>query len=177
MPEQISDNPEIQARYEKMIRNGVSPKLAEMFALQKAPQSLTDRELFQGYGPLESQFAGDPIGLAQVVRTAKRHGYKPNANDVYIAPLARFPGDPQAFVPPTGGRGYIKKLCEQRGWACDGVVKVKAKPLDKEPESIPLAKDIVDEEVNARIQRNPDLKKKPRKELEAQVIEEHGSKD
>lgn len=121
----ISDDPRIQALYEQSRAAGSSHKLAEMLAFQSPPGSLTDREFFSGQGTLADQFKGDEAMLKRLVSTAASNGRRPQASDVYCSGLARFPGDPEAFVPSSGGRNYIRRLSEQRGHACHGAVEVK----------------------------------------------------
>jgi len=176
----------VQAHFVGMLLDGTAPKLAEMLALRSPPRANSDRELFAGVGTLDKQI-GDPEHLDALVGAAKRRGYRPNPNDVYQPGLARFPGDPEAFVPATGGRSHIKRVCEKRGWACHGAVEVKA--VEGEPKHVPLAKSIVDREVRAKLRADKklqsDLQRQftsaPAKaaskinELRQEVIAKHGN--
>jgi len=119
----VSDDVRIQAFYEHLRGNGESHRMSEMLAFQQAPRAMTDAVFFEGFGTLDKQFAGDEKVRDQVIKRAMASGYKPNNNDVYLSALARYPGDPEAFVPATGGRGHVKKVCEKRGWECDGAVQ------------------------------------------------------
>lgn len=104
--------------YCAMRLDGSSHKWAEMLALQSPPMSNTDREFLEGTG---EQFSKTP-GMGDFYkRVAERHGQNTKGK-TYISGLARFPGDPEAWVT---GRGDVKRVCEQRGWDCDGSVKVK----------------------------------------------------
>lgn len=167
------------AHYIKMRRCGESHDLAEMCALQMSPKAETDREFFAGIGSLESQFGGEghTNDMDQVIATAKRHGYKPNLNDVYVPGLASFRGDPKAFVPPTGGRGHIKRVCEQRGWECEGTVKTKYREPERDPvdRAVPLAEDLIRKNAADALRKDPSLKRNPRA-LRQQVIEKHSLK-
>lgn len=121
--------------YTGCIERGESVMLAEMLALQQAPRGMTDDVFFSGVGTLDQQFKGDE-GKAQLgllVNEAKKRGHKPNYNDYYVSGLASFPGDPDAFVPRTGGRAHVKNVLEKKGWASEGAVNVKG----REPESDP----------------------------------------
>lgn len=173
----ISNDPAVQARYVECLSNGCAPRLAEMLAFQSAPKAMTDREFFEGRGTLAKQFSGEEAVLEKVIAAAKKRGYVPNANDVYCAGLADSIGDPAAFVPATGGRGHVQQVCEQRGWACDGAVQVKKRPLEAAPVSVPLAADIVDRGVRSLIAKDPDKARKvSKRELQEQVIHQHGAK-
>ena len=173
----VSNIPRIQQLYDKCRRNKCGHRMAYMLAFQSPPRALTDREFLEGRGTLADQFEGQEHMLDSLVGAAKKHGHKPGVNDVYDSSLAAFHGDPEAFVPPTGGRGHVKRVCEKRGWASEGAVNVKgrepeADPLDSAPR---LAPDLVKEEVNARIKKNPDLARADRNNLEQEVISQHGA--
>ena len=161
------------ALYVRMRNEGQTHSMAAMCATQKAPKAMSDRELFSGIGRLDQQY--EPRYIEEIVYNARVNGYNPNPNDMYMQNLARFPGDPEAFVPPTGGRGHIKKVCEDRGLPCEGAVNVKGRD-PKPPEPTRLAADLAEGIVKKRIQRNPDLAKVLRKDLTQQVIEDHGAK-
>jgi hypothetical protein len=140
---------------------------------------MTDREFFQGHGTLDQQFGGDTASLMEVVSSARAHGYNPGAHDVYMDNLAQFPGDPDAFVPATGGRGHVQKVCEKRGWSCKGSVNVKSAAPKRDAIKSPktdLAEDIVQAEVNKRIKRDPANAKRSRAELREEVIGKHALK-
>lgn len=154
-------------------------RLRDMLRSQSAPRCMTDREFFQGIGTLDKQFADDEEGLREVVRIARSHGYNPGAHDVYMDNLAQFPGDPEAFVTPSGGRGQIKRVCEKRGVSCHGAVEVKAVAPTRDHVKSPkclLADDIVDDEIKRRVKKDPSLAKKSRAELREQVIDKHALK-
>jgi len=122
----ISDNIAVQAAYLESRRLGESHSIAEMLALRQLPGVSTDRELFAGRGTLADQFKGEEHVLEQLSRKAAANGRKPQYTDLYEPSLAAYPGDPEAFIPASGGRSHIAEVCRRRGWACDGTVKVKA---------------------------------------------------
>lgn len=156
--------------YQQAIANGCSPRLAEMLAERRAPRANTDREFFVDQRKLADQFGNDNV-LHYYVNTARKHGGDPGQNDVYISQLARFPGDPEAFVPPSGGRTHIKRVLEQRGWGCSGAVNVQRQEVEPEDYTPGLAPDIVESYVDDEIRLNPDNATKPRQQLREQVIE------
>lgn len=163
------------AIYWRLREEGESARFSEMVALQSPPRCMSDRELFEGFGTLDKQFS-DPLYKKFVLDNAKRRGFVPGNYDVYMPSLARYPGDPEAFVPPTGGRGHIKKICEQRGWAHEGCVTVKGQdgarnPLDDKDKK--LAPDLVAENMRKYVEKNPGVKMS-RDELRHTIIEKHG---
>jgi hypothetical protein len=155
-----------------------SPRMAEMLALRQSPRVMTDDTALSGIGTLDKQFRGDERYLTRLTRDAQKHGYTPKATDYYMASLARFPGDPEAFVNHGQGRGHIRKLLERRGWAGDGLVKVKG----REPESDPheervhkLHPRIVERLRKQKLKENPDLARKDQREVRADIVSQHGS--
>lgn len=165
----------VQEFYQLLISRGESPQMAEILALRSPPRTMTDREFYEGRGTLEKQFRNDEMTLDFFVSEAKAHGYSPGANDVYCSELARFPGDPEAFV--SEGRGQIKRVCEKRGWSCDGAVKVNGRGGQDEPQRTRLGKDIVQREVQGMRDQNPDLNKVSDRDLASEVISKQEYKE
>lgn len=168
----ISTDSAVQAHYEVCRAAGTSHNLAKIFALGQPPGASTDREFFANRGMLGDQFDGDDEMLKTVVTRARRRGYNPNANDVYLPALANEVGDPAAFVPATGGRAHVKKVCESRGEECRGMVNVKAAATEPQQMPAAIAPDIVEREIVQQIREQPGLKPK-RKQLRQQFLERH----
>ena len=143
---------------------------------RRAPRCNTDSTFFAGVGTLANQFKARPQVLEQMVKNAKAHGYTPNVNDFYNPTLANFQGDPEAFIPASGGRGYVRALCEKRGTGCEGAVTVKARDAEPPPPKIRLAADLVAAKLLAHLTKHPEDRRKPRRELESMIVEKHGSK-
>lgn len=130
----------IQERYNQMRADGLSHNLAEMFALQSPPQIAgTDSVFLQGHD-CGNQFEGQEYAGDFYKAEATKAGVNIKGK-VYLGGLARYPGDPEAWV---SGRGDVKRVCEERGWHCEGAVKVKGAEADGPPPHVPLAEDIVD---------------------------------
>lgn len=102
---------------------GCEGRLQEMLAAQQPPQSKTDREFLYG---LHEQFAENPQLGNMYKRIAESYGQNVTGKK-YLSSLAAFPGDPRAWV---DGRGDVARVCEDRGWNCEGDVKVKGRPED-----------------------------------------------
>jgi len=170
---------ERQEVFTKAIADGSGYRFAQMLAVRRGPGVRTDATYYRGQGTLEQQFEGAPCGaLETLIASAKAHGYKPNIHDVYDAGLARFHGDPQAFVPPVDARLHIRQVCEERGVACSGPVTVKRRELENPPENCRLAPDIANEIVDYMIHENPELRyKADRRELLEEAVLKHGFDD
>lgn len=164
----ISEDPAVQAFYEQMRRAGQSHLLAEMFALQAPPQSNSDREFLEGHCN-GSQFQNDPKRGNYYAKVAKKAGVS-TTGKVYMPGLAAYPGDPQAWV---SDRHDVQKVCEQRGYNCEGAVKVKSE-IKQVQEAPRLAEDIVQRKVKQYVAKDPAIKKRPKQELREMVIEKHG---
>ena len=85
--------------------------------------------------------------------------------------------DPEAVVPFGNARGYMKSLCEKRGWASDGAIHTE----DREPEddplanhNCPLAPDLIRRKGINMIEKEPHLKKLPSQEMRQKVLERFG---
>lgn len=160
--------------YIESIANNTHPRMAEMFALQQAPRLMTDSVFMGGTGRL-----GDTMSeshLEEVLAGAKKHGFTPNMNSMYMPTIARFCGDPEAFVSQSDGRYYVKKLLEKRGAGGEGAVTVKSRePLEAPKRKHRLAPDIVNRTVALMRQEKPELREVPVAKLKAQVIETHGT--
>lgn len=123
--ETISDNPAIQAEYEAMRAKGESHNMAEMLALQQFPFSRDENQIL---------FKGEESGK------------------LYISQLARYPGDPRAYV---SNASDVRRIAEEDNLTVDGAVNVK-RSRDVEPTpDIAIADDIVDENVAIEIAMDP----------------------
>src|SRR5271154_7062156 len=105
--------PAQQAHYDRCIAEGTSPVLAEMFALGQPPMSNTDREFLAGTEN-GRQFEGQEEVGDYYRQEATKAGVN-TTGKVYKNGLARFPGDPEAWV---SGRGDVQRVIEERGWNC-----------------------------------------------------------
>jgi len=117
------DSRAIHLSYWDIRRNEASPKLAEMLALGIPPMSNTDREFLEGHDGNGNQFAKGPLAEEEGNRLRKvaEAGGQNVKGKVYLGGLARFPGDPEAWV---SDRGDVKRVIEKRGWKCQGSVEV-----------------------------------------------------
>ena len=160
------------ALYIRARRKGQTHRFAEMVAAQRPPKCMTDDIFMSGARPWHAEMTNHQQ------RAVLQHGFKPAPDAVYYSSLARFPNDPEAFVTPEQGRGYIKKVCERRGWACEGEVNTKAQEPTKDllaPENcVPLAEDIIRSKAVDMIKEEPALASLPRQKLREKVLERHG---
>lgn len=102
---------------------GSSPKLAEMFALSQAPQSFTDVEFLRGRHDNSQLFGKGKMGeaMGERMKRVAEDGGQNVKGKTYCGSLARFPGDPEAWV---SGRSDVERVVRERGWRCEGDVTV-----------------------------------------------------
>lgn len=131
--------------------------------LEHPPQLITDDTFFLSEKGGE-QFADNPALGDYYARELRARGGSP-VGKKYMRSLARYPGDPEAWV---SSRAEVKKICEQRGWNCDGQVKVKHSQDNVDPgKPAEIGDDIVTEAMMEKVLENPELgrTKKERAEL------------
>jgi hypothetical protein len=115
------------------------------------PAVVTDATFLQGHVN-GSQFEKNP-GLGDAYRRRARAAGLDPKGKVYLSGLADSPGDPKAWV---SGRADVRKVCEERGWGCQGAVTVKARkdePCEQGP--VDVAPDIVAEGTAAALAAQP----------------------
>lgn len=137
-------------------------KFDEMVASGVPPASNTDRE-FMSASENGRQFQGRPEQGDFYKKVAEQHGQSITGKK-YLSQLARFPGDPQAWI---SSRGDVQKVLEERGWGSDGLVNVKARPREEASKPVDVAEDIVDRETAKEAM--PGMKKRERLDLREKV--------
>ena len=150
----ISQNPSQQAAYEAMREDGQSHKMAEMLASRRIPGVRTDATF------MAKQRVLRPKLPASYYRKAREAGVNTDAN-VWCGDIARFPGDPEAWV---DGRGDVKRACEREGWGTEDEVHVKARPVEVPDDDGPYqaAEDLVKKEVVEMGRADPGLVDTPK---------------
>jgi len=123
----VSINPAIQAAYEESRELGESHAIAEMCAFRKGPSLETDTTFSRGFG--HDPFGGhvNPLAKKRYLAEAKRARINTSGKR-YMSGLAAYPGDPKAWV---SSKSDVRKVCEERGWGCEGAVNVAARPKKK----------------------------------------------
>ena len=161
--------------YSLAISNGCAPSLADMLASRKFPGTKgTDRSFMQGRKLDGSQFEGIPLVGNHHLCVAQKAGVNP-AGKYYSGPLARYPGDPEAWVDSVHD---VKRICEKRGWECEGAIKVESPRYSgTEPGPYRVADDIVDDHLSHVLSERPELVPKAgevRDEIQGRLSGIHG---
>ncbi len=170
----ISDDETIQARYRLMRENGESHSIAEMLATRSFPGTKgTDRSFMQGrmHQTGGQQFEHLPRWMGEhYVERALAAGVNPTGK-WYSGPLARFPGDPRAWI---DGLGDVKRVAEERGAEVSGAIEVNPPEVERSDRPYQVAPDILQRRLADAIEENPDLAQKPRGELIHELAEKIG---
>lgn len=123
------DEKDYFAAYVECIENGCNDKLADMLASQQGPGLLTDTVF------MSDRWDGGITDLKTRVeykKIAEKAGVNAEGKQ-YIGGLARFPGDPSAWVDNTA---QVKQTCEERDWNCEGAVSVHSSVEKRVPRKI-----------------------------------------
>lgn len=168
----ISDVEQVQAHYELCRKNGCTHALAEMLATRTFPGSKgTDRSFMQGryHQTGGGQFANLPAAdVQEYMRKASEAGVNPTGK-WYSGGLARYPGDPRAWV---DGLGDVKRVAEERGAEVSGAIEVSPPKYRDVAEGQPyrVADDLVQARVAEKLVQDPSFQfPERRKELEASL--------
>lgn len=174
----ILGNPAWLAEYVAMRERGEPHGFAAMLVMQQPPACQTDATFFEGRGTLSDQLGK---AVNHYTHIAEQHGYRPGARDVYEPGLARFQGDPEAFIPAVGGKGHVKRVLEKRGYRVKrsdsashglGVEAIQQPP----PKAKRMGNDLIRDNAQKMIQQDPSLAKLSKRDLKEAVIEKHGPK-
>lgn len=127
-------------------------------------------------GTLVDQLGGDEAWAKFIVKRAREKGAVITDRHTYISQLAREPGDPEAFVPPGEGAGYIRKLAAKRGKTVEGSVNYT--PGERAPKKkVRLAEDLVRSQMLRYRATGEADKSISNAKLREMVIEKHGAKE
>ena len=157
----ISEDPSIQDEYKKALARGVSPKLAEMFALRTGPSLSTDTRWLAGHHS-HRQFgdsvAGRKLGNL-VLGEARRQGVSVEGA-VYKPGLASYPGDPTAWV---RDRADVKRIAAMKNLEIEGLGVTHHAVDDGTPDPLTqpyrVAPDIVEREIERIEEEHPNATK------------------
>ena len=156
-----------QEIYDSALRNGCTPKLAEMLGLRSGPAIMTDAVAFGNrHYRLKDPFQGLPPRMVNKIKAQLKKAGVNVLGKKYISGLARKGlgmADPEAWVEPE--RGAVRKVLEKRGWSTlgdGGMVTVKPAPVDVETTPVSAKKyrcdkRLVVEDIQRQVEKNPAL--------------------
>jgi hypothetical protein len=151
--EQISEDRDVQRRYEELCLGGMAPKLAECLATRSWPGFNGTNRAFNRGRANGNQFENCP-GLGNYYRRiAEAQGVSTNGH-YYCHGLGRYPGDPRAWVQDTSD---VLRIARERNLNIDGIVTHRADPVTPTPD-VPLAEDIWERATQDLLAENPDMR-------------------
>jgi hypothetical protein len=136
-----------------------------MVESRQVPGCMTDAVFLEG-NCCGSQFEVQP-GVGDYYREVAKEAGVNVTGKKYMSGLASFPGDPRAWV---DGRGDVQRIVEERGWACDGAVKVEMPQVAPLP-ATPVAENLIREAMLREVTANPGLLEKPVEEVREKVTQ------
>ncbi len=165
----ISDNPEIQARYERMRQQGTPHTLAEMFALRSPPGTrFTEKAFLEG----RKMDVNDPVDRL-VLEKARAAGINTQGK-VYIGGLAdgRGPADPGAWVSSADD---VLAVAKRRQLRVEGALKYDPGPVQEREPKYKIAPDIM-RRLMRQYRKKPEYRKKSKRELREIIEAKHAPK-
>lgn len=145
----------IQKSYEQSRKAGSSHKLAEMLALQQPPSLQGTDSIFMAGQVSGNQFEKSPWLGKAYKQISEKLAPGCTSGAVYKSQLARFAGDPLAWV---RGTADVKKAAAIKGVDVDGVSVSHVSPVREKP-PVPLADDILQARVKLEMLKNPKQRK------------------
>ena len=147
-------------------------RLQEMFASQQAPGArYTDRAFLQDRQN-GKQFEDNPWAGDFYKKKAKAAGVS-TVGKVYMGGLAKYAGDPRAWVDSTSD---VIKVAKERNLTVSGAVECQGEEMPPPP-SVELAPDIVNRIVRNKVQEDPGLLQRTSlREVREAVVDKHSMK-
>lgn len=142
-----------QAAFDKM------SKADQMLSTGVVPSIMTDAVFMEGTDN-GRQFQETPKLGDQYKKACEANGGSVTGKK-YLRQLAKFPGDPEAWV---SGRGDVERVARKRGVGVEGMVNVKASDMAP-PDRVEVAEDILDREVKKALRGTKGMPKKLKAEL------------
>jgi hypothetical protein len=139
-------------------------RMAEIIATRTTPgDGLTDRAFMEGF------LTGHDDGLVGESAQDYREKYRAATGSYpsgrrYMSGVARFPGDPRAWVDSMAD---VRKICEEDNlsWQYAGKVLHEAREPEADSDDKPyaVAPDLIEKRLKKAVEANPDLKHQPKK--------------
>lgn len=149
--------------------------LREMCDSRTAPGTRTDTSFHAGRGTLLEQMDGDVNWTKYLVQQAKKQGYTPGANDVYLGQMADKDGDPKAWFKPGEGRDELKRRAIKHGKGID-MPGLYVAPRPYVPKKRPALNPRIAKQIARDYRTRGEDNGMSDKELIKHVTEKHGRK-
>lgn len=152
-------------------------RMKDLLKHGKCPSLQTDTAFHAGRGTLLEQMEGDEAWVKKLTQEARKKGYNPGANDVYVGQLARDgAGDPNAWFKPSEGRAEIEARARKMGVGIEGAgISVEAKPFEEK--EAPRLNPKLRRSLENYYRKSGEAGNMTDKELSDHVIKTHGRQD
>lgn len=150
-------------------------RLKEMCQKCVAPGLRTDTTWHAGRGTLLDQMDGDEIYTDYLVKQARKKGYNPGANDVYIGQLADSDGDRKAWFKPGEGTSEMRKRLIASGKGCDSP-RLHVEPRTYTPKPKKLINEKIARNFEAQYRKSGEADGMSKQQLRQYVIDKHARK-
>lgn len=142
--------------------------LGIMLAEQKPPRGVSDCT-FMHDSANGKQFAGQEH-IGDHYRSIAEEAGQNTTGKKYLSGLARFPGDPEAWI---DSRGDVERLAAKRGFGVEGTINIKPRESIEAPKaSCPdVADDILNYHTEVIASQHPDSHMIDKQDLKEQVRE------
>ena len=171
----INGNVVSRKEFVKYQEQASKQRMEDMLEAQEFGGMMTDDVFLAGLPQI--QHMHNKAEQEYICRKAKEGGYTPKPTDVYQPGLARYKGDPRAFVNHGQARGHVRHICESEGRACEGAVNVEAREPEADPWDKPkhkLSPRLIKEMAQKQVAADPKLARLDKRELVEKVVAEHG---
>lgn len=165
----VTADPVEQDRYEAMRAQGQSHSMAEVLVCKSFPGVVTDATFMRGRHNGASLTDVHPENRNHYLEVARKAGVSTNGK-AYMPSLAKFPGDPMAWV---DSRADVERIAHQNGFTVESPTINVPTPryFDPGPE-VTLAPDIVDRELARMALSDPGVMRDPNGARQ-DIIERH----
>jgi hypothetical protein len=149
--------------------------IKDMCRARKTPGVRTDTGFHAGRGTLLDQMEGDEQWTKHLVAEARKQGYNPGANDVYIGQLADKTGDRDAWFKPTDGRKELEKRLRKKGKGCD-IPGLRVEPAPYIEKTGPQLNPKIVRAMERQYIASGEAGGMSREELRKHIVQKHGYK-
>lgn len=143
-------------------------RMSDMLKHGRPPGVKSDTAFHANRGSLLKQMDGDEVYTNYLVKEARKQGYNPGSDDVYIGQVAECVGDKEAWFKQGEGEAQVKRVLKRKAER-----RAKAAANRQAPK---LSNRLTNEMMRNYRSQNLVDKSMPNSELRKLVVETHGAK-
>lgn len=170
----LGESPAAIKKYWELIKAGESPGIASIGATKKMLAVRGESSFFAGQGDL-TKLGGEEYAK-NAYEKARKAGIV-TTGKMYCPNIAGESGaaDPDAWVSMAeGGKAHYRRICEKSGRSCPELgIKANGKLADNPVPDKKLADHLANRLYRESVAENPDLARRPRDEVTAELVNKH----